>query len=79
MSAAAKSTDVIAREARRLAVRALDRANEAASIAESNKASIQALEARLDSSLGRILAELGDIRTVLTDVVKMLTSAAARP
>ena len=63
MNAAAKSTDVIAREARRLAVRALDRANEAAAIAETNKSSIQALEARLDASMGRILAELGDIRT----------------
>lgn len=75
MTAAAKSTDVVAREARRLAVRALDRANEACSIAETNRTNIAALERRIDDGQGRIMAELGDIRSILTDVVKMLAAA----
>ncbi len=73
-----KSPATMAAEARRLAVRALDRANEAVSIATHNRSSIDALERRLDDGHVSIMRELETVRELLGDIVKMLVHQAAK-
>ena len=73
---ALKSPEAVAAEARRIAMRALNKATEAYDAARKNELSIQALELRYAEAHGGIAKELGDIRSILNDIVTLLTNQA---
>jgi hypothetical protein len=66
----------VAREARKIAVSSMDRANEAVSIATANRASLIELERRVDDGHGRIMNELAAIREAQTFLIQWLTKQA---
>jgi hypothetical protein len=59
----------IALEVRRLAARAVDASAEAFELAKAAKAATD----RTDEAIGRIMTELGDIRSTLQTIVELLT------
>lgn len=66
-----------AQNAMRIAKRALDRANEVHALVQDESRAREAFEARHAEAMGKIAAELGDIRSALQTIVEML--ARERP
>lgn len=62
-----------AQNAMRIAKRAIDRANEAHALVEDEATSRQSSEARHAEAMGKIAAELGDIRSALQTILELLS------